>query len=313
MALYEKGAKGIVPYRGDISQEALSAIDRADDDAIAKHLVSPFGAEHFLYSYPIQTAEGTKQIIGIGVDGGYEIAHLMGNVEVLPNVKVEEKGDYFYGCVWAKDLIRNVTLMGVARQCKFILGKGNEPTNRLDETAFVKAITKGQRNAILAIAPQEAIAKAIETFMQNKKLKALAPVSDVPSKAPEQERKHVDDIRPEELTKAAKELGYTSKEEIYQTLGVKNIGEWKSQGKSLKEASEFLKKHKEALVKAIQDQLNDKSVQEQLSVTQEDAPAKDDEPDKVDKPAPSETKGLPMPNADAPAKDNAPSIDDVEF
>ncbi len=278
MAFYTKGekGKGVVPYKKDISQEALAAIDRADDEAIAKHLVSPFGAEHFLYSYPIQTAEGLKEIIGIGVDGGYEIAHLMGNIEVLPNVKVEERGDYLYSCIWAKDLTRNVTLMGVARQCKFILGKGNEPTNRLDETAYVKAITKGQRNAILAIAPQEAIAKAIDTFIQNKKLKTLAPASHSKLKDA------TDDISPTELTKIAKELGYSSKDEIYQTLGVANIGEWKSQGKRLDEAGEFLKSHKEALVKSVQEQLNSKEVREQLA-------------------------------AEAPKDDAPPIIDDVEF
>ena len=312
MTFYEiKSEKGVTPYKEDVPQEALAAIDRADDEAIVRRLASPFGAEHFLYSYPIQTAEGTKQIIGIGVDGAYEIARLMGGIEILPNVKVEEKETHFYGCVWAKDLARNVTLMGVARQCKYVLGKKNEPTDRLDETAFVKAITKAQRNAILAIAPQEAIVKAIETFAENKKLKALAPVSDIPTKAPDQKQKTTDDIRPEELTKIAKELGYTSKEEIYQTLGVKNIGEWKAQGKSLREAGEFLKKHKETLVKAVQDQLNNRLVQEHLDMVHKDTPA-EDKLAEISEPVLPETEE-PVTASDAPAEDSAPPIDDIEF
>lgn len=269
MAYYTKGTddKGIVSYKDTIPQEAILAIDRADDDAIASRIGSSAVSDHFLYSYPIQTADGTKQIIGIGVDGGYEIARLMGNIEVLTQIKVEEKGDYFYGCVWAKDITRNTTLMGVARQCKYIIGKGNEPTNRLDESAFVKAITKGQRNAILAIAPQEAVAKAIETFIQMKKIKALSPAPNAPKalpytpKAQASTKSPIDDIQPSELTKIAKDLGYESRDEIYQTLGVKNIGEWKSQGKSLKSAAEFLTKHKSDLVSAIYGQLDNDDIQ----------------------------------------------------
>lgn len=172
----EKGA--LVPASGEITQEAILAIERADDEAIVQHLTSDFASEFFIYSYPIKGG----QVVGIGVDGAKEVARLLGNIEVLPDIRIDKDSDpdYFYATVRVRDWRTNVTMLGVGRCCKFIVGANWELTDRKDEAAFVKSVNKGIRNAILAVAPQEALAKIIQGFIEQKKLKRLPPTYDKP-------------------------------------------------------------------------------------------------------------------------------------
>jgi len=270
MPLYEQDAQGnLVPVKGELPPEVLQAIDRADEAAIVERLVSPFGAEHFLYSYPIKTREGERHIVGIGSDGAKEIANLMGNVEVLPDVRVEEKDEYFYGMVRAKDLLRNVILLGVGRQCKFVVDKGNQPIpSRPDEHAFVKAITKAQRNAILSIAPQSAINAAVKRFLEQKKIKTLPPQPYIdqagarpaaataatpaatPTQAAQPVAPPVADFSPVILK--AKELGY-EKDDMLAALGVTSMGakEWVAKGITPESGVKTLIDHKEALKQTV--------------------------------------------------------------
>lgn len=176
MPYYEQTESGqLVPIKGELPLEAITEIERADEKAIIESFAGGFAQEHLLYSYPIKTKEGKKLVVGISVDGAKEIARLLGNIEVLPDVKVQEREEYFYGIIRVKDLIRNVTLAGFGRQSIYILGESNEPTDRRDELAYVKALSKAQRNGILSVAPQEAVAKIVQQFIEQKKLGRLAP------------------------------------------------------------------------------------------------------------------------------------------
>lgn len=188
MALYKEEGGKLVPVSG-VPQEAVLAIERADDETIVQNLTGEFGAESFMYHYPIKGGD----VYGIGVDGAKEIARLLGNIEVLPDIKVDKDTDpdYIYAMVRARNAVNNVTLVGVGRQCKYYLTEGNIPTDRINEYAFVIAVTKGQRNAILSVAPQETIARIIQTFKEQKKIRKVppaygkaAPAKAAPAKAP---------------------------------------------------------------------------------------------------------------------------------
>lgn len=168
--VYQYGESGeLIPAKG-VPEEAIFALERADEVAIVEQFSTPFAETNLLYSYEIDG----KPIIGINVKGGYEVARLLGNLEVM-DIHVQEKEDYFYAAVRARDILRNVTLIGVGRCCKYYVGKGNVPTDRLNEHAYVIAISKGQRNSILAVAPQEAVLKIVQTFIEQKKVQKLSP------------------------------------------------------------------------------------------------------------------------------------------
>jgi len=173
----EQGGK-LVPTSG-VPQEVALAIERADEETIIQNLTGEFGAENFMYHYPIKGGD----VFGIGVDGAKEIARLLGNIEVLPDIKVDKDSDpdYIYAMVRARNAVNNVTLVGVGRQCKYYLTEGNIPTDRINEYAFVIAVTKGQRNAILSVAPQETIAKIIQSFKEMKKIKKIPPAYGKPT------------------------------------------------------------------------------------------------------------------------------------
>ena len=187
MSFYEQEPGGaIVPLKGELPQEAMQAIERADEETIVSQLTgSNLARDVYLYSYPISTQDGAKEVIGISVEGAKEIARLLGNIEILPDMRVEERDGYFYAALRGKDLTRNTTLMGVGRQSQFILGKGNSPTDRRDELAFVKAVAKGQRNTILALAPQIALFQIVRNFAAMGKVGRLpAPQANVPPPPP---------------------------------------------------------------------------------------------------------------------------------
>lgn len=190
--LYERDDKGkLVPCR-ELPAEVVYAIESADEETIVEKLTRADYQPFFAYAYPIKTKDGVKEIIGIGVDGAKEIAMQVGNIRVEPQWKVEEKDDYIYVGVPVTNTARNVTLLGVARQCKYVLGEGWLPTDRIDELAFVKAVNKAQRNGILAVVDQVLIARIIER-LDAKNIKRLEPAPKVPILPQEKEQ-----ARPEE-------------------------------------------------------------------------------------------------------------------
>jgi hypothetical protein len=174
MSFYGRDEKSgdIVPIKGDIPQEAIMAIEMADEQAIVERLTRIDAQPIFAYSFPVKTPEGYKDVIGIGVDGAKEIAHEAGNIKVEPIFHVEERDGYFYSAVPVTNMARNVTLLGVARQAKYIVGKNWELTDRVDETAFVKAVNKAQRNGILSVVSQTLIA-AIIARLDTKAIKQI--------------------------------------------------------------------------------------------------------------------------------------------
>jgi hypothetical protein len=173
MSLYEQNEKGaLVPVKGEIPEEALVAIERADEQTIVEKLTNVNAQQFFGYAYPIRTKEGEKWIIGIGVDGAKEIARQLGNINVNTELKVEEKGDHLYGVLPVTDLVRNVTLLGAARQSKYMIGEGMVPTDRIDDLAWVKLVNKCQRNGILAVADQLMLANIVSR-LEPKAIKRL--------------------------------------------------------------------------------------------------------------------------------------------
>lgn len=169
-----KTDQGIMPV--EATEEALIAIDRAEDNEIIARLTSASSQQYYAYSYGIMTKDGPVDVVGISVDGSREIARMLGNIKVSSEIKVEDRGDYFYAVVPVTDLTRNVTLVGVARQSKYIIGEGlKQDERRIDEWAFVKAINKAQRNGILAIAPQNVIQEIISK-LDPKLIKRLKPL-----------------------------------------------------------------------------------------------------------------------------------------
>lgn len=179
MAFYERDKEGkLVPITEVVPEEAVRGIERYDEQAIVQRLTTGLARQEFIYHYPIKTATGVKEVIGISTDGADEIARMLGNIEVLPDIKMDKDSDpdYFYAMVRAKDLIRNVTLLGVGRSCKYQIGKGNLPDHdRPNEWAFVSSVSKAQRNAVLHQTPEEIIIRIINTWMKEGKGKQLIP------------------------------------------------------------------------------------------------------------------------------------------
>jgi len=206
MTVYERDQKGeLIPFEDEVPEEAIAAIERADEQAIVERLTRVEAQPFFAYSYPIKTKHGTKEIIGISVDGSKEIGRQLGNIKPSTDFKVDERDDYLYCALPVTDLVRNFTWIGVARQCKYILDEGMHPTDRIDETAFVKVVNKAQRNGILGVAPQEAIAQIISKLDTKfiKKLEAPPQSAKLP---PAKASKSTENPEEAELKKLRQQL-----------------------------------------------------------------------------------------------------------
>jgi hypothetical protein len=181
MAYYTPDGKGgMVPYDGDVPAEAITAIDKYDEDSIVRSMTSGVAAEEYIYRYTIQTARGSSEIIGISSTGADQLANLMGNLEVLNDVRLDKDSDsdYIYAMLRIRNLERNTTLLGVGRACKYMVGRGNEPQrDRLDEHAFVKSISKAQRNGILHHASADVVAAIIAKWAKEGKQARIGPPS----------------------------------------------------------------------------------------------------------------------------------------
>ncbi len=178
MAFYEQKPDGTVQtFQGDVPQEAIQIMDSMDEAQIIANMTTGTGTDVLFYRFPIRQGDGSsKEVIGISVEGGYEIASGIRNLEVLNDYKVDKESDpdYIYVGLRVRNLATNNTLLGMGRACKFVVGKGFKPDReRLDDTAFVKAVSKAQRNGILHHADQRMLAKLIEEWSKGGKGKLL--------------------------------------------------------------------------------------------------------------------------------------------
>lgn len=181
MPYYESNGKGeLVPIKGGVDESVVQAIERYDDDSIVRAMTSGVAAEEYIYRYTISTATGPKEIIGISTEGSNQLANMIGNLEVLNDARIDKDSDpdYIYAMLRVKNLERNTTLLGVGRQCKFVQGKNNVPMrDRNDEHAFVKAISKAQRNGVLHHASEEVVIKIVNTWAKTGKQARINPPS----------------------------------------------------------------------------------------------------------------------------------------
>ena len=167
-----------------------------------------------------------KQIVGVSWRGAQEIARLVGNIEVLPDIKVEERDDAFYGLVRVKDLRSNVIFVGAARQEKMIkLRNGEEKPNRF---AFVQAINKAERNGILLLVDESLKQQIIEKFIASGKSRTIQPL---PEKS--EWGKFGDEMR--------EKFGKEATKRVCEILGIQSFKQdWIDKGKTPDEARRLI-------------------------------------------------------------------------
>jgi prophage antirepressor-like protein len=227
--VYQRTERGLEPYTGELPEAVVRAIDRAEDDAIVAALTTGRYAEEYLYSFPL---EG-KEVVGISVPGAFEIARMLGHIEVLPEVKAEKDEEEYHVVVRVRDALRNLTVLGAARQplnkqvkVRDSRGRGTgEYSEKPDPHAWSIAVNKAQRNGILHLTPNEARVRIVESFLAAGKGQDLAlegpGQQGGPQPGPGARRR----ITREEFVARCKERGYTRAEEVCAALGVANTAE----------------------------------------------------------------------------------------
>ncbi|MDO8688575.1 MAG: hypothetical protein Q7R39_00935 [Dehalococcoidia bacterium] len=167
--LYQRTEQGISRFQGDLPEAAAGAIERADEEAIMAAMGDERHREEYLYRLQV---EG-KELVGISVAGAFEMARLLGSVEVLPEVKTDRDEAGYHIVVRVRDNLRQVTLLGAARQplrkqVPVLDREGRETGEKIDKpdaNAWVVALNKAQRNGLLRLVSSETRQRIIEEFL----------------------------------------------------------------------------------------------------------------------------------------------------
>ena len=233
--VYQNTDKGLRPYKKDLPDAVIAAIERAEDDAIAAALTTGRYAEEYLYWF---TVDG-KEVLGISTPGAFEIARRLGNIEVLPDARAEKDDAEYHVVVRVRDALRNVIILGAARQplkrqVKIRDRQGRETGEYIekpDAHAWTIALSKAQRNGILHLIPNKAKIKIVESFLAAGKGRRL-PLEEAnigpgtqPRPHPKPKPASTPRITAEEFVSGGKEKGYSTSEEVCAALGVSNTVE----------------------------------------------------------------------------------------
>lgn len=154
--LYERTEQGLRRFRGGLSEAVTAAMERADEDAIAAALGDECYSEEYLYGLRV---EG-RELVGISMAGVFEMARLLGNIEVLPGVSTERDKESYHVLVRVRDNRRRVTLLGAARQ-PLRKAASEKPNPR----AWLVAVHKAQRDGVLRLVSGEDRQRIVEDFL----------------------------------------------------------------------------------------------------------------------------------------------------
>ncbi len=169
------GAVGPAPR--DLPAEIFTDLDRLDDDQIVAELKGGV-IEEYVYQFPV----GGQQIVGLSWVGAREAArHYRGIHAGEP--KIAQDDESFTIMVQMTDTMRDLSLWGAATVPKKMKTKNGEV---VDGFAFNKALSKAQRNALVAVLPTAVIVKTIQAFLDAKKgvRQVSKPAAVPPEEAP---------------------------------------------------------------------------------------------------------------------------------
>ncbi len=175
--LYQRTEQGLRRFQGELPETIAGAIERADEEAIVAALGDERFSEEYLYRLQV---EG-RELVGISAAGAFEMARLLGSVEVLPEVKTDRDETGCQVVVRVRDNLRQVTLLGAARQplrkqVPVLDREGRqtgETAEKPDLNAWAVAVNKAQRNGILRLVSSEARQRIIQGFLSRGRRREL--------------------------------------------------------------------------------------------------------------------------------------------
>lgn len=146
------------------SAESYSLMERRDEEQIELEIRG-----HVINEMVYRFETGGKEVVGLSWVGTKELARRHGHISVEA-IDITEDDHYFTVQAKARDIEKNVTMIGVSRQFKKMNTKLKGWID--DEFALQKATSKAQRNAIRALIPETYITAVIAELTKAKKQKA---------------------------------------------------------------------------------------------------------------------------------------------
>lgn len=141
------------------NHEATTQIERLDEHQILESLKGR-SVDKLFHEFEVR---GTK-VVALSWAGVKYFALQLKNITV-EEVKLTESDEAYRAIAWAKDLTRNVRIMGAAEQSRRM--KLRDGSLVPDEFALAKVISKSQRNALRNLIPETIIAEAYQTWKKS--------------------------------------------------------------------------------------------------------------------------------------------------
>jgi len=141
-------------------QQAIVKMEALDELQIVEDLKGRI-LQQFFYEFKVGTKGGTREIVGISWAGIKHIASKLmaqGHAISVPEIKVDDVGDYLRVLARAKDTYTGEERWGASEQPKAFEGGARNPF------ALPLAVSKAQRNAIKQFIPEIAIQEAYKEW-----------------------------------------------------------------------------------------------------------------------------------------------------
>ena len=169
----------LVPVR-DAPSEVFVEFERADEDQIVATMQGA-ALEEYVYSFD----QGGTTVTGLSWVGTREAARHQGGIHIS-EPKITETDETFTVMVSAHDRIRDVVVWGGASQAKVITFRNGG--SKADPFAFQKALSKAQRNAMMAVLPTTVIVKMLDAYRNRQQnVRRVAPPPKQTYQAPKPE------------------------------------------------------------------------------------------------------------------------------
>jgi len=147
----------VVPVQ-NADPDVFVEMDRLDEEQILRSLQG--GAiEEYVYSF----SQGGQTVVGLSWTGARELARSLTGIQ-MEDPQITQDDDQITVLIAGRDVNRQTRLFAVAQQAKLEKRRNGESVT--DKFALAKALSKAQRNAILALAPTAVIVATIKHFLE---------------------------------------------------------------------------------------------------------------------------------------------------
>jgi hypothetical protein len=149
------------------SEEEFAILDRMEDNAIIKEM-----SGEIVDSYFYRFSSRGDNVVELNARGIFEIARMYGGISCKTRLESDADNPDFIVTATAYEKIRDIEFEGGVQQAKRL------PNGQEDKSAYAKAVTKAQRNALKKVLPYSLMRRLLLNFLTEQKEQELVAIRE---------------------------------------------------------------------------------------------------------------------------------------